>query len=161
MIIKYPFSPFAIILPLCFILTIIFFKKNKKLFLLQLVLNLFLLFCFLGEKKSQFWLLNNKLSQFSGYSQLVIYTECLILIVIALILLYQVYAVMKNKLQGLINIFLLCAGFCSAFILAFSPTVYASGSRCYIFMSSIIFIVTFRIFNDYLIQKSLLKNLSV
>ena len=148
------------IISLCVILSLIFLKNNKKLFILQIILNLFLFFCFLGKKidRKHFWLLNNKLPQFSEYSQLIVLIECLILLIVALILLYQVYAVMKNKLQGLLNIFLVGAGFCSAFILAFSPTVYVSYSRCYLFMSTIIFIVTFRIFNDYLIQKSSLQN---
>ncbi len=143
-----------VLVPLCIVLSLIFYKKNKKLFLVQIFLDIFVVFSFFLRTikkivKIDFLITNNKLSQFSNHSWVAIIIECVILLLIALCFLYQVFAVMKNKKDGLFNSFLLCAGFCSAFIIAFSPTVYASGSRCYLFFTAILFLVTFRCFYDF------------
>ena len=139
-----------IIVPLCIVLTIAFYKKNKVNFIMQILLNLFIVFCFaLNILKKDFIFSNNQLAKFSTHSYVAILFECLVLTVVGVCFLYQIYSVMKKKKEGLFNVFLVCAGYCSALIVAFSPTVYASGSRCYLFMSFIIFIVTFKIINDY------------
>lgn len=139
-----------IIVPLCIVLTILFYKKSKSNFIMQILLNLFIVFCFaLHILKKDFILSNNQLAKFSNHSNVAILFECIILTAVGFCFLYQIYSVMKEKKAGLFNVFLICAGYCSALIVAFSPTVYASGSRCYLFMSFIIFIVTFKIINDY------------
>lgn len=142
-------TPVLVIFPLCLVLSFSFYKKKRRNFIIQLLLDAFVLLTIpIRAVRKDFLLANNKLSQFSIYSKTEVLFECLILLIIAVLFLYQLYAAMKNKFQGLLNVILLCAGFCSAFIIAFSPTVYASGSRVYIYLSFIIFLITFRIFND-------------
>ena len=136
-----------ILIPLCFILTVYFRKQRKINFAFQLYLDIFILGCsFLRIFKKTFLLSNDKLAQFTNYSKIEVLIECIILILTGLILLYQIFNVFVNKLKGTFYLFLLIAGFCSAYIIAFSPTVYASGSRCYIFLSYTIFFVTLKCF---------------
>ena len=101
-----------------------------------------------GFIKKDFLLVNDKLARFSAHSEIAVLIECAVLLVAGLFLVYQIIVAMTDKLQGLLNALLLCAGFCSAFIIAFSPTVYSSGARCYLFMSYALFAVAFRIFYD-------------
>ena len=138
-----------VLFPLFVMLSVRFYKISRKKFAIQIFLDFYLLLS-LGLRilKKDFLLANKQLSQFSTYSKIAVFIECGILMAIAALFLYQVIFAMKNKWQNFLNALLLSAGFCSAFIIAFSPTVYASGARCYLFFSYIIFLVTFRIFCD-------------
>ena len=143
-------TPALVIIPLCIVLSFALYKKSRKNFIIQAFLDAFVLLTIpVRIVTKDFLLANNKLAQFSNYSQAEVLLECLVLLIIVVLFLYQMYAVMKSKFQGLFNVLLMCAGFCSAFIIAFSPTVYASLYRCYIFMSYMIFLITFRIFYDF------------
>lgn len=146
-----------VIIPLFAMLSVVFFsKKNIKSFTLQILLDIFVCVCFAFRKiKSDFLFFNIKLAPFSTFSSKVIGIECFVFILIFICLLYQIFSVMDKKASGLFNVFLMCAGFCSAFIMIFSPTVYASGTRPYLFMSNIIFFIVFRIFFDYMNLKKL------
>ena len=140
-----------VIVPLCILLTVVLRAKSKRLFFTQVILDAFIplnaiLRVLLGEK----WLLaNNKLPQFAGLSRIAVLCECAVLVIIGIVLLYQIVAASHSKSRGLLNVFLLVAGFCSAFIVAFSPTVYASGDRCYLFLSYTMFFVAFNLMSDY------------
>ena len=141
-----------VIVPLCILLTVVLRAKNKRLFFTQVILDAFIplnaiLRVLLGEK----WLLaNNKLPQFvGGGARIAVLCECAVLVIIGIVILYQIVAASRSKSRGLLNVFLLVAGFCSAFIVAFSPTVYASGDRCYLFLSYTMFFVAFNLMSDY------------
>ena len=150
-IFTYYFAKFGVLtmIPLCLILTCWFYKTNRIKYFVQLVLDLYIVLSVLaGFVKTDFLLVNDKLAKFSVHSEIAVLVECGVLLIIGAVFLHQIIFVMSDKLQGLLNAFLLFAGFCSAFIIAFSPTVYASGARCYLFMSYAIFAVVFRIFYD-------------
>lgn len=151
----FSFQENFVLIPLCIVLSLIFYKKNKNSFIFQIALNLFLLILLIIKNvfKTDFLLFNNLLPQFSKYSKISVSIECAVYVLLGIFLLYQVFSAMKDKKQGLLNVFFMCAGFCSAFIIAFSPTVYASGSRCYLFFTSIIFILTFRIYYEWKKEK--------
>lgn len=140
-----------VIVPLCVILTFALRAKNRRLFMAQVALDAFILMNFvLWVLTREKWLLaNNKLPQFAGLSRIAVLCECAVLVIIGVVLLYQIVAASSSKSLGLLNVFFLVAGFCSAFIIAFSPTVYASGDRCYLFLSYTMFFVTFNLMSDY------------
>lgn len=144
-----------VIVPLCIILTIVLRTKNKMLFVLQVFLDALILLNFVLWilSKGKWLFSNNKLYQFTNFSKIAVLCECVILVIIGIVFLYQIMASSGTVRRGLYNAFLLIAGFCSAFIIAFSPTVYASGSRCYLFLSYTIFFVTFNLISDYLSNK--------
>ena len=140
------------LLPLFLTLTIIYKKISPKRFTVQLCIDALCLVLVLAKvltklTKGNFLFINRKLYQFTNFSKVSVLIECFILLFIGSVLIYQIICSINDKKQGLFNAFLLCAGFCSAFIIAFSPTVYASGARCYLFMSYTIFLITFRIFS--------------
>lgn len=144
-----------IIVPLCALLTIILYKKNKKTFVLQTILDIIIvIFYLLRSVNPNLLIFNNRLAQFAGRQNIEIIFECLVLLVLGITLFYNVYISSKNTKEGLLHILLLCAGFCSAFIIAFSPTIYPSGARCYLFMSYTIFLVTFDLFADKISEKT-------
>ena len=137
----------CVIIPLCLALTAVFYKRNKKAFTLQLALDAFIVACPIFDRLTDNFLFSNiQLVQFSPHSFGAVFAECATFALLSALFLRQTYTAMGDKTDGLTNCFLLCAGFCSAFIIAFSPTVYASGSRCYVFMSCTVFLVAFRIF---------------
>ena len=144
-----------VIVPLCILLTVVLRAKSKRLFFTQVILDVFIplnaiLRVLLGEK----WLLaNNKLPQFADFSSLAVICECAFLLIVGIMFLCQIVVAFGTKSKGLCNAFLLIAGFCSAFIIAFSPTVYASGSRCYLFLSYTMFFVAFNLMSDYFVGK--------
>ncbi len=147
----YYFSKFGawVLLPLCLILTYRFYKTSRKNFVIQVVLDSYIVLSVVtGFIKKDFLLVNDKLARFSAHSEIAVLIECAVLLIAGLFLVYQIIVAMADKLQGLLNALLLCAGFCSAFIIAFSPTVYSSGARCYLFMSYALFAVAFRIIYD-------------
>ena len=144
------------LLPLYLTLTVIYKKTSLKKFIIQLGLDVLCLVLVLAKIliRGNFLLVNRKLYQFTNFSKSSVLIECFILLLIGAILIYQIICAQRALKQGFFNAFLLCAGFCSAFIIAFSPTVYASGSRCYLFMSYTIFLITFRIISDFIKNES-------
>ena len=150
-ILMYYFSFFEsnyTLLPLYIVIAIVFYAKNKKLFVLQICLAVFTLLCFLSQLSNRFLFSNRMLARFSTYSNIAVAFECICLFLAFAVLLFQIYAASLSKSSGILNVVLVIIGFCSAFILVFSPTVYASGARCYLFMDTILFVVCFRIFSE-------------
>ena len=145
----------VVIVPLCIMLTVALRAKSKRLFILQVILDAFILLnaVLWGVTKGKWLLANNRLPQFAGFSKIVVLCECAVLLIVAIAFLCQIIAAFSAKSKGLYNAFFLIAGFCSAFIIAFSPTVYASGSRCYLFLSYTIFFVVFNLMSDYFTTK--------
>lgn len=141
-----------VIVPLCLILSLIFYKQNNtKQFVLQIILNCIIFICFMfGRRlKDSFLFSNSQLSYFSDYfSYKQVLFECVVLVSMGIAFIYQIYKA-QDKFQGLFNAFLLCAGFCSALILAFSPSIYETGTRCNFFMNNIIFLISFRLYYSY------------
>lgn len=138
-----------IIIPLCLFLTLIFYKKKNYNFIIQILMNLFILFCGFYKNHSSFIFSNTKISEFSNFNSMEIFAETIVLIITAILFLVQIYQAFGLNLNSFINIYLLFAGFCSAFITVFSPSIYASGSRCYLFFSTLLLYVSFNLINHY------------
>lgn len=139
-----------VIVPLCIILTLALRLRNRRLFFLQIVMNSFVALNFVlwVLMKDKYLLANNKLYQFSDFSKVAVMCECAVLSIAGVVLLCQIATAFTTMFRGLCNVFILIAGFCSAFIISFSPTVYASGSRCYLFLSYTIFFVASNMMSD-------------
>lgn len=142
-----------LIFPLLAVLTVIHHKRRAKFFIFQVIFDgIIVLIRFsrgIGKLLGKETLFGNtKLAQFCDYSVLAILFECTVFVVFWLFVLFSVYKVSYTKNEALLNLLLLCSGFCSAFILAFSPTIYASGARCYLFFTTMIFIVTMQLFQN-------------
>ncbi|MEI8199508.1 MAG: DUF6056 family protein [Eubacteriales bacterium] len=58
----------------------------------------------------------------------------ILLLSICLCILFSLYNVFKNKNYSILSIFIILLGFGSHMIMAFSPTIWVSGERTYIFM---------------------------
>lgn len=56
----------------------------------------------------------------------------LILIIVCLSVLFSLYIIFDDKKYALLNIFIILLGFGSRFLIAFSPTIWASGSRTFL-----------------------------
>lgn len=140
-----------IIIPILVLLTIICYRKDKRLFIAQSALNLFVFYAtyiafYIKISGGKPLFSNVILARFLEYSEFTVFMETFFLVAALASLVLLTFAASKTRLGGLLNALILCAGFCSAFILAFSPTVYSSGTRCYLFMTEAIFIVTIRFF---------------
>ena len=135
---------------LCAVLTMVFYKKNRINFFIQILLDFFVFACSVLKYKSSFLLSNDRLAQLSEHSTIAVFAEFVLLFFIGIAFLYQLFFAFGGKEAGAFNLYLLFAFFCSAIIIAFSPTVYASGSRCYLFLSYFVFYLTVKlIFQSY------------
>ncbi|MBT2655288.1 hypothetical protein J7E81_08530 [Bacillus sp. ISL-18] len=86
----------------------------------------------------------------------------LLLVVISLAVLISLYFLFKNKKTSLIALFILLLGFGSRMIMSFSPTIWASGPRTFLFMYVAFIILTVLLFQIILDSKSkIFKSLSI
>lgn len=72
----------------------------------------------------------------------------LILLLACGTLIYSLLFIFENKLQGLFAVFLLLIGFCSRVIIGFTPTIWGSGERTYLFMYFSMIIVLVLLYNQ-------------
>lgn len=63
-------------------------------------------------------------------------------------LLYCVYHIFDDRLQGFFAVYILIVGFCSRLIIGFTPTIWGSGERTYLFMYVSIIIVFILFYNQ-------------
>ncbi|MEH7094857.1 DUF6056 family protein [Neobacillus vireti] len=86
----------------------------------------------------------------------------LLLVIISLAVLISLYFLFKNKKTSLIALFILLLGFGSRMIMSFSPTIWASGPRTFLFMYVAFIMLTFLLFQIILDSKSkIFKALSI
>lgn len=147
-----------LLIPLLCVMTFKAYKKqNSKDFITTIVLDSFIIFAGYGLKFLSivshrfntsfldFSLFQNKFIEgMSDFSFLEIVLETIIFAIAALSLITELYRLSKNRESGILNCIILLAGFCSAFILSFSPTIYASGIRTFFYFAIAIIITTFR-----------------
>ena len=134
------------------ILTYYFTERHMNFIVVPLcALNAFIVFAtyigsYVRAQSNRFLFSNVFLARFVDYSDFAVNAEVFILFAAFALLVLSAFGSSTSRTGGFLNALILCAGFCSAFILAFSPTVYSSGTRCYLFMTEAIFIVTIRFF---------------
>lgn len=153
-------KPNLVIIPLLFAITIISFKGNlNKLKPFVLILDTFVLvfgYCgFVLSKFIPFFIFQNEyLYPYGGISFLISFIEISVFVLLAIILIIAVFRCSKDRIHGYLNVMLLAAGYCSAAIQAFSPTVYeVSQGRMIFFTMVIILYISFDILITALNQR--------
>lgn len=147
-----------LLVPLLCVMTFKAYKKHeKKDFIITIVLNIFILICYELKFLSiiahrfqisflDFSLFQNKfIAGMGDFSSIEIAVETIIFAIVALALITEIYRLSKNRESGIFNCITIFGGFCSAFILSFSPTVYASGIRTFFYFTIAIIIITLRL----------------
>lgn len=156
-----------ILIPLLAVLTIKSFKKNIIDFSLMLVMDIFILIFGYGlkflsivshkfhiEKLDFGWLQNKFITQMSEFSTFKIAVETSIFALLAIFILIEIFRLSKSQKSAIVNVVIVFGGFCSAFILSFSPTVYASGIRTFMCFSAAIIITTLRLGFEKSVEES-------
>ena len=137
-------KPNMVVIPLLLAITIISFAGNhNKLKPFVLILDLFVLvfgLCgFVLSRFIHFFIFQNEyLYPYAGISFSVSLVEISIFILLAVILTIAVFRCSRDRIHGYLNVMLLAAGYCSAAIQAFSPTVYEVSQGRMIFFTMII-----------------------
>lgn len=164
--------PNIVIIPLLVAITIISFVGNHhKLKPFVILLDIFVLvfgyFGFLLSRFIPFFIFQNKyIYPYGETSFSVSIIEISVFVLLAVILTIAVFKCSRDKIHGYLNVLLLAAGYCSAAIQAFSPTVYeVSGGRMIFFTMIIILYISFDLlissikqdYNKYM-QKSVVRS---
>ncbi len=147
-----------IILPLLACITIALRKRKQKLFKLSICVDIFiLLFGYIGHFiKAPFFIFQN--NAFAHYGNLTnsinlqcpdfaVHLEVLVFCALFIYILFASFVLSKTVKNGILNCVILCAGIATALILIFSPLLYVSSTRSYIFLTAAIFIVTCNLFS--------------
>lgn len=95
-------------------------------------------------------LANTKIGQQSDFESIYIYLEIVIYVFLLGTLLYGVFYALNKGKNALLACVILLAGFCARFIMGFSPTVYASGTRTFLFTIVAVLVVTVMMINELL-----------
>lgn len=94
------------------------------------------------------FLLNENLINANNYERFNSYIPLLIYLWIICILVMGIYISFDDKKIAFMNIFILGAAFCSRIAMGFSPTLYASAERTFIFAYFSLIICTFLLYNN-------------
>lgn len=78
-----------------------------------------------------------------------------ILTLVCITLSYSLFSIFENRLQGAFAVFIMFVGFCSRIIIGYTPTIWGSGERTFLFMYFSIIIVMILLYNQ--ISKSNMK----
>lgn len=103
-----------------------------------------------GKQITPHWyiLANAKIGQQSDFNGTFIFLEIVIYLFILITLFYGVFQALNKGSKALLACIILLAGFCTRFVMGFSPTVYASGTRTFLFTIVSILIVTIMMINE-------------
>ena len=152
----YP-TNFLMLLLMLFISIKLWKDKNYKVLAMQFMGILIVLFNQVhiiansfGKQINKCWyvLANTKINQYSDFESIYIYLEILIYLLVGGTLIYGVYIALNKSKKGLLSCIILLAGFCTRLIMGFSPTVYVSGTRTFLFAIAAILIVTLIIIDE-------------
>ncbi len=151
-----------VILPLLTVLLLKFIKEKKwGLIILQIPgILIFSLFGVLPMILSRIFKISNipcyllifkntQLAQFSSMNSFVVIFELVSFFVILVIMLISIFYATEKGYKGILASLIFLAGFCTRFMLGFSPTVYASSTRTAYYMAVAIIMVTLMVMNSY------------
>ncbi len=103
--------------------------------------------------KSWYVLANAKIGQLSDFDSTYIYLEILIYIAVFAALLVGIFQALGKEKKAILACVVLLAGFCTRLVMGFSPTVYASGTRTFLFTIVAILIVTVIVIDDLISEE--------
>ena len=152
------YSNFILLITVCLLATLGLIRRKKYIFLL-LPPSLVLIITFgylpiilqrLGVSLSPFLYLfkNNTLPSFSYYSKNEIFIELIIYAIVFITLCLTIFLSFSCRIKSLLVTLVFIAGFCTRMLLSFSPTIYASQYRTFLYMTISIIIVNLYLFNE-------------
>lgn len=132
-------------------------KKNKVLRLVSLIpIGSIIIFGFLadliGKHFNGITAIKNSMTQYGTGITLFsprTWIPDIILTLVCLSTLFSLYVIFENKKTYLLTLFILTLGFISRMIMSFSPTIWASGDRTFIFMYASLLICSIILYREF------------
>lgn len=165
----YPFNALLLVCLICLTLLVVKKRQYKNFYFLApsaIILIIFGICPLLMDKAFQstpnltmLYFANSHLVDFIGVpaafmnlgmSSSAILVEALMYLIVFASLVYCIYKTLEDKRIALLCVVILCAGFCTRLAMGFSPTVYGSGIRTFLYFCMAILMVTFYIVSEYL-----------